>query len=86
MPNIKSSKKRVLIAESRRQKNAISKTIMRNHLKKFSEAVAGGDKEAAQNQLAASLRVLDKTASKGVIHKNLAARKKSRLQRLFNEM
>lgn len=86
MPNIKSAKKRVLIAEDRRQRNAASKSLMRTQLKKFAEAVEGGDKDNAQAQLAASLQILDKTASKGVIHKNLAARKKSALQRTFNQM
>lgn len=86
MPNIKSAKKRVLIAESRRQRNVVNKSMMKTQLKKFSEAVSTGDKTNAETQLAASLRVLDKNASKGVIHKNLAARKKSRLQKIYNEM
>lgn len=86
MPNIKSAKKRVLIAENRRQRNVVKKSMMKTQLKKFSEAVAAGDKDNAQVQLAESLRILDKNASKGVIHKNLAARKKSRLQQIYNQM
>jgi small subunit ribosomal protein S20 len=86
MPNIKSAKKRVLTAESRRLRNAIKKSVMKTQLKKFSEAVSSGDKEEAQARLKDALRVLDKTASKGVIHKNMAARKKSRLQQIYNGM
>ncbi|MEG1501663.1 MAG: 30S ribosomal protein S20 [Clostridiales bacterium] len=86
MPNIKSSKKRVLIAESRRMKNAADKSFLKTQLKKFDQAIENGDKEVAQAQLIASVKVLDKTASKGVIHKNMASRKKSNLYRTFNGM
>ena len=86
MPNIKSSKKRVLIAENRRMKNAAVKSEMKTQLKKFSATIVEGDKEAAQAQLLASVSLLDKTASKGIIHKNMAARKKSALYRAYNSM
>jgi len=86
MPNIKSAKKRVLIAESRRVKNAAAKSEMKTQLKKFSATIVEGDKESAQAQLLESVSLLDKTASKGIIHKNMAARKKSALYRAFNNM
>ncbi|MDD2220528.1 MAG: 30S ribosomal protein S20 [Clostridia bacterium] len=86
MPNIKSAKKRVAIAESRRLKNAAVKSEMKTQLKKFSATVVEGDKEAAQAQLNESISLLDKSASKGVIHKNMAARKKAAIYRAFNNM
>jgi len=86
MPNIKSAKKRVLIAETRRQRNTIAKSQMKTQLKKFSSAIAGGDKQAATAQLKASVSILDKTAAKGVIHKNAASRRKAKLYRAFNGM
>ena len=86
MPNIKSAKKRVAIAESRRLKNAAVKSEMKTQLKKFSATVVEGDKEAAQAQLNESISLLDKSASKGVIHKNMAARKKAAICRAFNNM
>ena len=86
MPNIKSAKKRVLIAEVRRKKNMAAKSQMKNQLKKFHSAISEGNKDAAQSQLIASVRILDKTASKGIIHKNAAARRKSNLYRIYNQM
>jgi len=86
MPNIKSAKKRVELSEIRRQKNAADKSLMKTELKKFAAAVESGDKAAAEAQLIQAVKVLDKTASKGVIHKNMAARKKSALYRTLNEM
>ena len=86
MPNIKSAKKRVLVAEVRRQRNAAAKSQMKTELKKYAAAVESGDKAAAQTQLVQAVKVLDKTASKGVIHKNAAARRKSNLYRDYNNM
>ncbi len=86
MPNIKSAKKRVLIAEVRRERNMAAKTRMKTQLKKFAAAVEGGDKAAAEKELLASVSILDKTASNGIIHKNAAARRKSNLYKAFRQM
>ncbi len=86
MPNIKSAKKRVLIAEVNREKNAAVKSQMKTQLKKFAEAVQSGDKKAVEEQLLTSVSMLDKTAAKGVIHKNVAARRKSNLYKVYNQM
>lgn len=86
MPNIKSAKKRVIVAEINRQKNASTKSAMKTVVKKFEAAVAAGNKEEAEVLLKDALRTLDKTASKGVIHKNTAARQKSRLAKCVNNM
>lgn len=86
MPNIKSAKKRVLVAEVRRERNMAAKTRMKTQLKKFAAAVEDGNKEVAERELLASVSILDKTASNGVIHKNAAARRKSNLYKAFNQM
>lgn len=86
MPNIKSAKKRVICAETRRARNMAAKAAMKTQLKKFAAAVEDGDKSAAERELLASVSILDKTASKGVIHKNAAARRKSNLYRDYNNM
>ena len=86
MPNIKSAKKRVLIAEMRRQNNNTVKSRMRNQLKRFHAAVAEGNKDAVATQLVASVSILDKTAAKGIIHKNAASRRKANLYRIYNAM
>ncbi|MDO4582310.1 MAG: 30S ribosomal protein S20 [Bacillota bacterium] len=86
MANIKSAKKRVLVAEACRKRNIADRTRMKNQLKKFAAAVEDGNKKAAERELQASLSVLDKTAAKGVIHRNAAARRKSHLMRDFNQM
>lgn len=86
MPNIKSAKKRVIVAETRRQRNMAAKSAMRTQLKKFAAAVETGNKEEAQAQLVATVKLLDKTAGKGVIHKNAADRKKAQLYKHFNNM
>ena len=86
MPNIKSAKKRVMIAETRRVRNMARKNEMKTQIKKFTAAVADGNKTAAGKELLASVSILDKTAGRGVIHKNAAARRKSNLYRAYNNM
>ena len=79
MANIKSQIKRVKTNEKRRQRNKSVRSEVRTAVRKFREAIeAGNSEEAAELQRAAS-RALDKAASKGVIHKNQAANKKSAL-------
>ena len=86
MPNIKSAKKRVMVAETHRVRNMARKNEMKTQIKKFTAAVADGNKKAAEKELLASVSILDKTAGKGVIHKNAAARRKSGLYRAYNNM
>lgn len=86
MPNIKSAKKRVVVAEVNRQRNAAQKSAIKTQIKKFDAAVAAGDKEAAAVELVNSVSAVDKGAKKGLLHKNAAARKKSALYGSFNQM
>ncbi|WP_395340918.1 30S ribosomal protein S20 [Ningiella sp. W23] len=79
MANIKSAKKRAIQAEKRRQHNAGRRSLTRTCIKKVIAAIEAGDKEAAQAAYTAAVPVLDRMATKGLIHKNKAARHKSRL-------
>ncbi|WP_332647003.1 30S ribosomal protein S20 [Lysinibacillus sp. 54212] len=78
MPNIKSAIKRVKVAEKANAANSQAKSAMRTTVKKAEQALATGA-ENAQELVVAASKALDKAASKGLIHKNAASRKKSRL-------
>lgn len=79
MANIKSQKKRILTNEKARLRNKAVKSELKTHVRKVREALAAGDKEAAATALQTAGRKLDKAASKGVIHANQAANRKSKL-------
>ena len=83
MPNIKSAIKRVKVAEKANAANAQAKSAMRTTVKKAEQALANNAENAKELVLAAS-KALDSAASKGLIHKNAAARKKSRLAKKAN--
>ena len=86
MPNIKSAKKRVVISEKARQHNVAARSKMRTLIKNVLKAVESGDKEAAKAELAAATKTIEMATSKGVYHKNNAARKVSRLSKAVNGM
>jgi len=75
--NIKSQKKRILTNEKARLRNKAVKSSLRTHVRKFNEAVAEGDTAKAQDLAKTATRALDKAVTKGVIHKNQAANRKS---------
>lgn len=77
MANIKSQKKRILTNEKSRLRNKAVKSALKTHIRKFREAADAGDSEKAQQLAQAACRALDVAASKGVIHKNQAANRKS---------
>ena len=79
MANIKSAKKRVLIAEANRQRNVAFKTSIKTAVKKTLELAKGEDKEALNAAISKVYQLCDKAVVKGILHKNTAARKKSRL-------
>ena len=81
MANIKSQIKRNKTNEKARQRNKAVKSSLRTAIRKTREAVAAGDVEKATTAVRDAGRMLDKAASKGVIHKNAAANKKSALAR-----
>ena len=76
MANIKSQKKRILTNAKAHERNKAVRSELKTAIKKVDEAVAAGDKDAAQKAAEAAGRTLDKAASKGVIHKNQAANRK----------
>ena len=86
MANIKSQKKRILTNEKARQRNKAVKSALKTHIRKFREAAAAEDVEKAQEAARVACRALDKAASKGVIHKNQAANKKSALAHALNKI
>ncbi len=86
MANIKSQKKRILTNEKRRLRNQSVKSELKTYVRKTREAIEAGDVETAQTAYRAAARKLDKAVSKGVIHKNQAANRKSKLARQVNRM
>jgi small subunit ribosomal protein S20 len=84
--NIKSQQKRILTNERRRLRNQSVKSSLRTSVRGFREAIDAGEKEKAAALLDATNRKLDKAASKGVIHKNQAANKKSALTVALNKL
>lgn len=79
MANSAQAAKRARQAEQRRQNNASRRSMMRTSIKKVIKAIDAGDKELATEALKAAGPVIDRTANKGIINKNKAARHKSRL-------
>ncbi|MGN1188206.1 MAG: 30S ribosomal protein S20 [Lachnospiraceae bacterium] len=86
MANIKSAKKRILVAATRADRNKAIKSKIKTYIKRVEAAVASGDKAVAAAELKAASTEIDKACSKGVYHKNNAARKISRLAGLVNSM
>ena len=86
MANIKSQKKRILTNERRRMRNKSVKSSLHTAIRAFRTAAADGDRDKAGELLVSTSRKLDKAASKGVIHKNQAANKKSALALAFNKI
>ena len=79
MANVKSQIKRNKTNEKARERNKAAKSSLRTSIRKFRATIAGGDAEAVQAQLRETSRKLDKAVTKGVLHKNAAANKKSAL-------
>ena len=86
MANIKSSKKRVLIAERNRLRNVAVKSSIKTAVKKVLELSTADDKDALNAALSKVYQLCDKAVSKGILHKNTAARKKSRLTKAINKL
>lgn len=85
MPNIKSAEKRVEIARVRTERNKARKSTVKTAVRKYETLIAEGKVEEAQAQLKAVIKEIDMAVTKGVLHKNTAARKKSRLAHLLNQ-
>ena len=86
MANIKSQKKRVLTNEKAHKRNVAVKSELKTAVRKTREAIAAGDKDAAQAAYAVASQKLDKAAGRGFIHKNQAANRKSALANAINQL
>ncbi len=83
MPNIKSAKKRVKVIATKTLRNKTINTALKTDIKKANLALENKDKDSAQ-AVKVALRAIDKAVSKGILHKNTAARKKSALAQKLN--
>lgn len=86
MANIQSALKRMRQSEKRRLRNAAVRSAVRTAVRGVRGALAAGTAEEARTQLTQAIRLLDKAVTKGVLHKNVAARRKSRLVRQLNAL
>lgn len=86
MANIKSAKKRILVIENKTLRNKMIKSKVKTMIKNVETAIAEGNKEAAEANLKVAISEISKAASKGIYHKNTAARKVSRLTVAVNKM
>ncbi len=86
MPNIKSAKKRVSISVAQNARNKADRTRLKTTLKKFDAAVAVSDKKAISEVYTETVKMIDQSAAKGIIHKNTAARRKSSITRKYNAL
>jgi len=82
----KQARKRILVNEKKAQRNRVYRSSARTLVRRAVEAIEAGDQDAATEAVARAVRQLDRTASRGVIHKNNAARRKSRLMAKLNSM
>ena len=86
LANIKSAKKRILVTQTKTAKNKAIRSEVKTSIKKVEAAVAAKDKAAAEAALKNATSVIESACSKGVYHKNNAARKVSRLSKLVNSV
>ncbi len=86
MPNHKSAEKRVRQSAKRNEINTRNRSKLRTQIKKLRSALASGDKKQSQELLQPTISLIDKSVNKGVLHRNTAARYKSRLTSHVNEL
>ncbi len=86
MANTPSARKRARQAEKRRERNRMHRSRMRTLIKRVIKAIEAGDREAAEQAYKTAVPIIDATATKGIIHKNKAARHKSRLNARIKAM
>ncbi|MES1925403.1 30S ribosomal protein S20 [Salinisphaera sp. T31B1] len=86
MANSAQARKRALQAVTRRERNVAQRSLVRTHIKKVQKAIASGDANEAQAVFKAAVPIIDRMAGKGQIHRNKAARHKSRLNAQIKAM
>jgi len=86
MANIKSSAKRALLIEKSTAKNKSAKSLMKTNIKKFDAAAVENNQDSAESAYRTAVKTVDRAATKKLIHKNKAARRKSAMTRKLNAM
>ena len=86
LANIKSAKKRILVNRTKADRNKAIRSGVKTAIKKVYATIEAGDKAAAQAELQAATKTIEMAATKGVYHKNNAARKVSRISKAVNQM
>ena len=86
MANIKSAKKRILVNSSKALRNQMAKSQLKTFIKKFNNAVAAGNKDAAVELYPVVIKKIDQAVCRGLLHKNNSAHKKSELTLKLNNM
>ena len=86
MANIKSSKKRIKVTQAKTLRNKMAKSALKTSIKKYETAIVAGNVDEAKVLLGSAIKSIDMAASKGIIHKNVASRKKSRLTLKLNKL
>lgn len=85
MPNTKQALKRMRVTAKRTARNRNIKSTVKTAVRRYSDTVGQGDLDTAPDKLQVAVKTIDKAVSKGVVHKNAAARKKSRLTKRLNK-
>ena len=86
MANTKSALKAIRVSEKRRQRNKAARSLMRTTIRKAQATLAAGLSDTAVETVRHTVSVIDRSASKGIIHRNQAARRKSRLMKKLNRL
>ena len=86
MANIKSAKKRIKVTQAKTLRNKMAKSALKTSIKKYETAIVAGNVDEAKVLLGSTIKSIDMAASKGMIHKNVASRKKSRLTLKLNKL
>ena len=86
MPNIKSAKKRVMVSQTKAAQNKAAKSALKTDIKKFEVAVAEGNRSEADVAYKVAVKAVDKAVSKGLLHRNNAANKKSKMTVKLNKL
>jgi small subunit ribosomal protein S20 len=85
LANTKSSIKEIRVAEARHERNKMVRSELKTSARKAQQLVAGADRDAAKSSVQANVSDLDQAVSRGIVHRNTAARSKSRLEKKLNK-
>lgn len=86
MPNIKSAKKRVLVNQTKAAQNKAAKSALKTQLKSFDAAINEGNRSEADAQYKAAVKAVDQAVSRGLLHRNTAANRKSKMTLRLNKI